>query len=417
MTHRSPDDSHLPPARSRAALCAALAALGAIALLILRLPAPPLTHLDRIGPFVADAGAVPTALGIIRVAALLGAIYVLVVTLLAIAASFGSPMGPLARLVRLIAVPSMRRVLSGLIGAGLSVAPLATFAALPAGAATTAVNARIAPTRPMPLLPGAPTPPMSDLSDGSDSMMLLPDRSASPQPRAQDDVASFSAEASETDDTARIYAFDLNDPRADELLDAAMNDDMATFIDTSDPTSPPRSTAPSAPSSRGTPSSTPRPNAVPNRPTTSTARPSTSPPRPSTSKSGKAKSKAKPKAPVGSNKSPKVPRTKAPKPKSAPPATPVTPPAPEPSPHQSALDTSANPPDRPAESWTVAGGDHLWHIAQSTLADTWHRMPTDVETLDYLTRLIAENRSALIDPANPDLILPGQRFMLPAIAG
>ena len=414
MTHPSFDVSHVASERARAALCAALAALGAAALLTLRVPAPPVTQLDRIGPFVADVGALSTALGIFRFAALLGAVYVLVVTLLAIGASFGSPMGPLSRLVRLIAVPSMRRILSGLIGASLSVAPLATFAALPAGAATKSVNTRIDPTRSMPLLRGAPTLPMSDRSDGADSMMLLPDRSSSPHQRAQDDVASFTAEGPGGDDTARIYSIDLGDPQADELLDAAINDDMATFIDTSDPTSPPRSTAPS---SSGAPETTQRPNAVPKRPTTSTSRPFSSPPRPSAPKSGNAKTKTKQKAPAGSKKAPKAPTGRAPKPKSAPPATPVTPPTPKPSPNQSVQDPSGDLSDQPAEAWTVAAGDHLWHVARSTLADTWHRPPTDAEILDYLTRLIAENRSTLVDPANPDLIHPGQRFTLPAITG
>ncbi len=413
MTHATPDVSRAAPERARAALCAALAALGVAALLILRLPVPPFTQLDRIGPFVAEVGALSTALGIVRVAALLGAIYVLVVTVLAIGASFGSPMGPLARLVRLIAIPSMRRVLSGLIGAGLSIAPLATFAALPAGAATPAASTQIVPTRSMPILRGTPAPPASDPLDATDSMILLPDRSGVPQQRSQDDVASFRAEAPGTDDTARIYSIDLGDPRADELLDAAINDDMATFIDTSDPTSPPRGTAPS--SSSGAPSTTQRPNAVPKRQTTSTSRPSTSPTRPSTSKSGKAKTKAKSKVPTGTKKPSKARTGRAPKPKSAPPATPVTPPTPKPSPNQSVQDTSADLSDHPVAAWTVAAGDHLWHVARSTLVNTWSRPPTDAETLDYLTRLIAENRSTLVDPANPDLILPGQRFTLPAI--
>ena len=67
-----------------------------------------------------------------------------------------------------------------------------------------------------------------------------------------------------------------------------------------------------------------------------------------------------------------------------------------------------------AESWTVETGDHLWAIAVVTLEDRWQRPPADCEIEAYWQRLIAANRADLVDPANPDLILPGQVVALPA---
>lgn len=67
-------------------------------------------------------------------------------------------------------------------------------------------------------------------------------------------------------------------------------------------------------------------------------------------------------------------------------------------------------------TWTVQPGDHLWSIAERTLARAWERQPSDDETTAYWQRLIARNRPVLTDPGNPDLILPGQVFELPEIS-
>lgn len=64
-------------------------------------------------------------------------------------------------------------------------------------------------------------------------------------------------------------------------------------------------------------------------------------------------------------------------------------------------------------TWTAAPGDHLWHIAEATLADAWGRAPTDTEVVPYWTGLVEANRDVLVDPSNPDLIHPGQTFRLP----
>lgn len=71
------------------------------------------------------------------------------------------------------------------------------------------------------------------------------------------------------------------------------------------------------------------------------------------------------------------------------------------------------PPDRGPAGWTVRPGDHLWHVAETTLARAWGRPPTDAEVAPYWTAVVEANRSRLIDPANPDLIRPGQVLSLP----
>jgi len=67
-----------------------------------------------------------------------------------------------------------------------------------------------------------------------------------------------------------------------------------------------------------------------------------------------------------------------------------------------------------AARWTVRAGDHLWGIAEDTLAANWGRAPTDAEVAPYWDQVVDANRGALIDPGNPDLIQPGQTFVLPA---
>ena len=70
-------------------------------------------------------------------------------------------------------------------------------------------------------------------------------------------------------------------------------------------------------------------------------------------------------------------------------------------------------PDPQPDTWKARHGDHLWHIAETTLQRTWGRPPSDEETTRYWIRLIERNRDVLVNPDDPDLILPGQRFELP----
>lgn len=70
------------------------------------------------------------------------------------------------------------------------------------------------------------------------------------------------------------------------------------------------------------------------------------------------------------------------------------------------------PPPGPA-TWTVTPGDHLWAIAERSLATAWQRPPTDEEVDPYWRLLVEENRQRLPDPTNPDLIHPELRIEVP----
>ncbi len=109
-------------------------------------------------------------------------------------------------------------------------------------------------------------------------------------------------------------------------------------------------------------------------------------------------------------------------PHTAPPATPVSPPtsaqprvpdAPARTPAARPPAGAARPRSRPAATWTVEPGDHLWHIAAATIELRTGRVPDDDAIVPYWRRLIAANTDLLVDPSNPDLILPGQVFRLP----
>ena len=75
--------------------------------------------------------------------------------------------------------------------------------------------------------------------------------------------------------------------------------------------------------------------------------------------------------------------------------------------------------DRPGEAgaeateWTAGPGDHLWHVAETTLAGAWGRAPSDAEVAPYWQQVVDANRDGLPDPGNPDLILPGQVLRVP----
>ena len=54
-------------------------------------------------------------------------------------------------------------------------------------------------------------------------------------------------------------------------------------------------------------------------------------------------------------------------------------------------------------------------MAEHVLRDALHREPTDAEVVPYWRELIAANRDRLRDRDNPDLVFPGQVFVLPAV--
>ena len=100
-------------------------------------------------------------------------------------------------------------------------------------------------------------------------------------------------------------------------------------------------------------------------------------------------------------------------------AIPTPPPTPPPTTAAPAVAPAApaapadTPAVAPSAEWVVERGDHLWHIAESTLTTAWGRPPTDAEIVPYWRSLIETNRSRLVDHDNPDLITIGQRFALP----
>jgi LysM domain len=63
-------------------------------------------------------------------------------------------------------------------------------------------------------------------------------------------------------------------------------------------------------------------------------------------------------------------------------------------------------------SWTVEAGDSFWSIAEETVAPAGDE-PHDRQVIGYWRRLVEANRSRLLDPGNPDLLVPGQELLLP----
>lgn len=164
---------------------------------------------------------------------------------------------------------------------------------------------------------------------------------------------------------------------------------MRRLPEPADGTAPTSTTVPSPTTTAG-PSATPATAPQPTAPTTA-APPTTSP--------APAPDAPRPAPPAAATTPPDTPAD-------APPDTPPdTPSAPAPAP---AADAAPG-----AGSWTIEAGDHLWAVAEETLADAWGRLPADHEIAAYWADLVAANRSRLPDPANPDLVFPGTTILLP----
>lgn len=71
------------------------------------------------------------------------------------------------------------------------------------------------------------------------------------------------------------------------------------------------------------------------------------------------------------------------------------------------------PPEAPA-AWVVEPGDHLWAIATQVVTEVHGHPVSDAVVADYWCELVEINRPRLVDPANPDLIYPGQELLVPA---
>ena len=97
----------------------------------------------------------------------------------------------------------------------------------------------------------------------------------------------------------------------------------------------------------------------------------------------------------------RTPATQAPAPATAPSV------APAPSPTQPSRGTGSS-------TWIVEPGDSFWSIAAEIVTvSPAAGEPGDRQVLGYWRRLIEANRSRLLDPANPDLLVPGQELVLP----
>lgn len=64
-------------------------------------------------------------------------------------------------------------------------------------------------------------------------------------------------------------------------------------------------------------------------------------------------------------------------------------------------------------TWTVTPGESLWTIAEELLAEVWQRRPSDAEVDPFWRALVERNRGRLVDPADSDLIHPGQVLEVP----
>lgn len=81
-----------------------------------------------------------------------------------------------------------------------------------------------------------------------------------------------------------------------------------------------------------------------------------------------------------------------------------------------ATTTAARVPPTPADVVVAERGDHLWSIAEESLADDLGREPTDAEVVPRWQQIIEANRADLADPANPSLVFAGQSIAIPGEA-
>lgn len=72
------------------------------------------------------------------------------------------------------------------------------------------------------------------------------------------------------------------------------------------------------------------------------------------------------------------------------------------------------PPAAAPTTWEVSPEESFWSIAADVLAERWGRPAADAEVDPYWRALVDANRHRLADPADPDLLHPGQVLELPA---
>jgi nucleoid-associated protein YgaU len=78
-----------------------------------------------------------------------------------------------------------------------------------------------------------------------------------------------------------------------------------------------------------------------------------------------------------------------------------------------AVGTVPSPMPVPGDTWIVQPGDSFWSIAEDVLGSPGGVPPGERDVGRYWCRLIDANRTGLVDPGNPDLLVPGQELVVP----
>lgn len=118
-------------------------------------------------------------------------------------------------------------------------------------------------------------------------------------------------------------------------------------------------------------------------------------------------------------------------PDDAPPTSLVGPPTPtvddEPAPQDPEVETpgggvdgedpARGPPSGPTSTYVVVEGDNFWDIAESMLEAETGGPVADADVIPFWQDLVEANQDGLVEPGNPDLILPGQMLDIPPMGG
>lgn len=378
--------------RHTAAATARLAAWSVFLALVLRLLhgstlgtlSIPMESIDELGAWADRTAPAVMALGLVRLAALAGAWYLVVVSILALVADVAGWRG-LARAVGAVSPAVVTRLATRGAGAGLVAGALLGGLPLPSPLdATPSVEApaRLAtPLAPAPALGAAGPPPQPAVAARTPAAPAASTAPADPAAPAAPTAPAAPAgpvavsPSSDTATMARVPAPTEATATMTRLPDAARPPDP-----------PPRGASHSRP------------------PTTGAAAPGTGRPGgPSTTTIGRAGTPAVPSPRPGAD----LPLVPPPGP--APPAaTTRTGAAPT-----RASTTSAGADDE----WIVEMGDSFWTIAEEAMTDAHPgNPPSEADVTAYWRRLIDANRDRLAAPGNSDLLLPGQRLALPAVS-
>ncbi len=87
----------------------------------------------------------------------------------------------------------------------------------------------------------------------------------------------------------------------------------------------------------------------------------------------------------------------------------------DPAPEHAVSPELATPAADPGVVHLVRSGDSLWRIASEHLEGRLGHAPSEDEIVPFWRRLIALNQDRLVDPHDPDLILPGQELLVPTV--